>query len=161
MKYALTIIFSLFCTYAFSIETPDIKVSYSYPRNIKSNGKESFILSIYNNEDTALYDLELSTFNDNNLEITLDKLKIGKIEPKETIKINMEIINSNKYYFSKKVFITVKISNEEFSKDDQYSFTIKPVDNFWRLIIISVALLSSVSFTVIFIKTNKGEENAR
>jgi uncharacterized membrane protein len=159
MKYAFIIIFLLFCIYAYSTETPNIRVSYSYPTNIKSN-KVSFILSIYNNEDTALYDLKLSAFNDNNLEIILDKIKIEKIEPKEIIKINMEIINNNKYYFSKNVFITLNISNDEFSKDDRNRFTIKPVDNFWRFIIISVALILSVLFTVIFIKTNKGEENA-
>jgi uncharacterized membrane protein len=144
----------------YSIETPNIKVNFSYPRNIKSNGKSSFIISIYNNEVITLYNLELSTSNENNLEISLDKIKIEKIEPKETVHINMEIINSNKYYFNKDVIITLNTSNNEFSKDDWDSFTIKPVDNFWRFIIISVALLLSVSFTVIFIKTNKGEENA-
>jgi len=160
MKYALAIIFSLFCTYAYSIETPNIELNISSPRNIKSNGRESFDLSIYNRENTALYNLDLSAFNNNNLEIILDKIKIEKIEPKETIKINMEIINNNKYYFNEKILITLKISNDEFSKDNRYSFIIKPVDNFWRFIIISVALLLSVFFILIFIKTSKGEENA-
>jgi hypothetical protein len=160
MKYVLTIIFLLSCSYAYSTEKPNIEFNLSFPRNIKSNGREMFDLGIYNKEDTTLYNLDLSAFNDNNLEIILDKIKIEKIEPKETIKINMEIINNNKYYFSKKASITLKISNAEFSKDYRCGFTIKPVDNFWRFIIISVALLLSVSFTVIFIKINKGEENA-
>ena len=164
MKYALAIIFLLFCTYVYSAETsnetPNIKVNFTYPRNINSNGTKSFIISIHNREDTALYNLKLSASNKDNLEITLDKTKIEKIEPDETIQVNMEILNSNKYYFKKDAVITLNISNDEFSKDAWDSFTIKPVDNFWRFIIISVALLLSVSFIVIFIKTSKGEENA-
>jgi uncharacterized membrane protein len=166
MKYALTIIFFLFCTYVYSIETPNnietpsIRVHFTYPRTINSNGKKSFIIDIYNDGDIALYNLKLSTSNKDNLEITLDKTKIEKIEPKETIQLNMEIINSDKYYFSKDTIITLKISNDEFSKDAWDKFTIKPIDNFWRFIIISVALLLSILFIVIFIKTNKGEENA-
>jgi len=161
MKYALAIIFSLFCTYAYSTEDiPYIKVNFSYPRNISSNGKTSFIININNKEDKALYDLELSTSTKEDLEITLDIIKIERIEPNEVIQVTMEIVNNNKYYFSKDVIITLNISNDEFSKDAWDSFTIKPVDNFWRLIIISVALLLSVFFILIFIKTNKGEENA-
>jgi uncharacterized membrane protein len=120
----------------------------------------SFIIDIYNDGDIALYDLVLSTSNKDNLEITLDKTRIKKIEPKETIQVNMEITNSDKYYFSKDAIITLNISNDEFSKHAWDTFTIKPVDNFWRFIIISVALLLSILFIVIFIKINRGEENA-
>ena len=159
-KYAVIVVLSLLCTYIYAEEIPNINVSLSYLRNIKSNGKEYIDSSIKNNENIAFYNLELSVLNDDNLEIILDKKRIAKLEPNETITVNMEIINNYKYYFSKDTFITFKISNDEFTKDIRYKFTIKPVKNFWFFVIMSVALITTILFIIIFIKINKGEENA-
>jgi uncharacterized membrane protein len=160
-KYVLTIIFLLFCVCIYAAETADIKVSFDYPRNIKSNGKTLSKLEITNRREISLYDLELLFTNDDNLEIVADKTKIDKLDPKETITINMEIINNYKYYFSKKTVIRLKTSNSEFSINDSYSFTIKPVENFWLFMIISITVILTAFFVFIFIKLNKGEENVR
>jgi uncharacterized membrane protein len=160
-KHIFTIILSLFCTYIYAEEIPNINVQLIYPRNIKSNGNEFFDLSIKNYENIVFYNLELSVLNDDSLEIILDKKRIAKLEPNETITINMEIINTYKYYFSKDAFITFKISNDEFTKEIRYQFTIKPVEKFWFLIILSIALITAILFVLIFIKINKGEENVR
>ena len=157
----LTIILSLFCTYIYAEEIPNINVSLGYSRNIKSNGKEFIDFGIKNYENIVFYNLELSVLNDDNLEIILDKKRIAELWPDETITINMEIINNCKYYFSKDTFITFKISNDEFTKEIRYKFTIKPVEKFWFLIILSIALIITILFILIFIKISKGEENVR
>jgi uncharacterized membrane protein len=160
-KYILTVFFLLLCVYIYAAETADIKVYFNYPRNIKSNGKTSVKLDITNKGDIPLYDLELLFMNDDNLEIVADKTRIDKLDPKEKFPINMEIINNHKYYFSKKTAIKFKISNSEFSIDDSDTFTIKPVENFWLFMIISITAILTAFFVFIFVKLNKGEENVR
>jgi uncharacterized membrane protein len=160
MKYMLMLILLLFCTYAFAAETTDIKVSLDYPREIKSNEKKLFELNVYNGENIVLHDLELSVLDHDDLEITLNKTRIDSIEPKETVIIYMEIITNNTYYFDKDTTIALKISNNEFTKDFGYKLTIKPVENFWFFIILAIALMLTILFIIIFIKLNRGEENA-
>jgi uncharacterized membrane protein len=160
-KYILTVFFLLLCVYIYAAETADIKVSFDYPRNIKSNGKTLSKLAITNRGEISLYNLELLFMNDDNLEIVADKTKIDKLDPKEAIIINVEIINNHRYYFSKKTVIKFKISNSEFSIDNSDTFTIKPVANFWLFMIISITAILTAFFVFIFIKLNKGEENVR
>jgi uncharacterized membrane protein len=130
-------------------------------KNIKSNGREFHNFYIINYDDSTFYNLELSVINDDNLEIIMDKNRIAKLEPSDRFAINMEIINNNKYYFKKDIFITIKISNDEFTKNIRHSFTIKPVEKFWLFTILSIALILTVLFVLIFIKINQGEENVR
>ena len=159
MKYMLTLILLLFCTYIFAAEAADIRVNLSSPREIKSNEKKAFELSIYNVGNIVLHNLELSVFNDDGLEIILNETRIDSIESKETIIIYMEIINNNTYYFSKETSIALKISNDEFTKDFGYKLTIKPIENFWFFTILAVASIVTILFIIIFITLNRGEEN--
>jgi uncharacterized membrane protein len=159
-KRVLAIILTLFCSYIYAAERENIVVDLGFPRDIESGEKGLFSLRIKNFESVTLHDLELSVSSDDILEITLDKIKIDSITPNETITVNMEIINNQRYYFSKDTFVTLKISNNEFTKDTRFRFTLKPVKNFWFSIIMSIALIAAVLFIVIFIKINKGEENA-
>jgi hypothetical protein len=160
-KCLLTIIFLLICVGLYATETASIKLSWNYPRELKSNGKTLTNIEIKNTGDIALYDLELSFINDDGLEIISEITKIGKIDAKKTIILNLEIINNHKYYFNKETFIDVKIANNELSEKASYLFTIKPVDNFWFFIILSISLILTVFFVFIFIKINKGDENVR
>lgn len=157
----LIIALTLICSYIYPEETRDIWISVNYPRTIESNGKKLFDLIIKNNEDTAIYELELLVLNDAGLEIVLDKTKIYTIEPKETVIIKMEIINPQKYYFSKETSIIFKLSNNDYTIKNDYTFTIKPIENFWGFVIISITLILIISFVLIFIKISKGEENVR
>ena len=161
-KRVLTVILALFCAYTYAAEMADMSVSVdlSFPREIKSGEKGLFSFRIKNYENIALHDVELSVSSDDILEITLDKTKIDSIKPNETITVNMDIINNYRYYFSKVTFVTLKISSNEFAKDIRYQFTIQPVKNFWFFMIISIASIITVLFVVIFVKINKGEENA-
>jgi uncharacterized membrane protein len=158
-KYALITVLSLFCVLLYAEETVNIRAGIYSPKIIKSNGKETFDLSITNGESMAMNDLMLLVSNDGDLEIILDKIKIDTIEPKETVIVNMEIINTQKYYFSKDTLVTLKISNNQFTKDFSYKFTIKPVEKFWFFVIISIVTILIVLFVFIFIKINKGEKN--
>jgi uncharacterized membrane protein len=160
-KYFLIFILLLFCSYLCIAEKANIRIQLTYPQTIKSDGKTSYSIFLENNENKALYDLELASFNDANLEISFDRIKINKIEPKENIKINVEINNHYKYYFSKDTFITFEISNNEYFNEYRYKFTIKPVENFWFLIMLSIILLLTILFAIIFLKLEKGEENVR
>ena len=146
--------------YIYAAEMTDVWISIDYPREIKSNGTKSTIIEISNRGDTAFHDLELLVLNNDDLEIVLEKTRIDRLKPKETIYINMEIINKNKYYFSKDVFLTLKLSNDGDSNISRHKFTIKPVNNFWQIIIISISVVLIISFILLFIKTNKGELNA-
>jgi uncharacterized membrane protein len=156
----LTPILLLFCTYISVAETADIRVRLISSQEIKPNEKKTLVLSIHNDENMALHDLELSVLNDDDLEITLNKTRIYSIEPKETVMIDMEVTTTNTYYFDKDTFIALKISNDEFAKDFRYKLTIKPVENFWLFMILSIALIITILFVIIFIKLNRGEENA-
>jgi uncharacterized membrane protein len=145
----------------FTAETPSIRTTFSSPRVINSNGKTLREFEISNNGTSTIHDLELLFTNDDGLEIKADKTKINKIDPKETIVTYVEITNNYKYYFDKETFIRIKIFNNEYSDNFAYKFTIKPVDNFWLSIIISISLILTVSFIIIFIRINKGDENVR
>ena len=159
-KYFLLFILALLCSYIYAEEKVNIRMNMISPQKFKSNGKTLYTMNIENNENIVFYDLELTAFNDDNLEIIFDRAKINKIEPKENIRINMEIINNKKYYFNKDNYITYKISNDEYFNDYSCKYTIKPEENFWFFIIMSFALILTVCFIIIFIKINKGEENA-
>jgi len=152
-KYTLTIIFLFLYAYLFPI---DIYIN-NYPRNIISNEKASFTIKLNNDENNTLYDLDISTHNDNDLEIILDKTRIEKIGPKETIEIKMDVTSKNKYYFNRNAYITIKVSKNEILYHNKYSFDIKPVKYFWSVISVSFVLLLSVLFIVIFIKISKGD----
>ena len=159
-KYFLIIILLFSCSIIFAAEKANIGIITYYPYIIYSNTETSFYIYIVNNEDKTLYDLELSAFCDDNAEVTFDRARIAKIEPKENIRINVNITSKNKYYFDKDTFITYKISNNEFFYENRIKYTIKPVENFWVFIILSVVLLLIVVFVLIFFKLNKGEKDA-
>jgi uncharacterized membrane protein len=164
-KSALILVFSLLCTYLYADKElntePNIDIQLVSSKNIISNEREFHNFFVTNRDRSAFYDLELTVTNDANLEIILDKNKIAKLEPNDKIKVDMEIINNYKYYFDKDIFITIKISNDEYTKSDRRRFTIKPVENFWFFTILSIALIIIVLFVLIFIKINQGEENVR
>jgi len=163
-KYILVIILLLFCSVVYAEKKAKIMVYDGYPTNIKSSGKTIRTIDIANNEKEALYDLEVSLLNDDNLEITLDGVKIvkiDKIEPNEQFRIKLEINNERKYYFDKEIWITYKISNDEYYNEFRRFYTIKPVENFWFFTILSIGLVLVVIFIIIFIKLNKGENNVR
>jgi len=160
-KYALIVVLSLLCTYIYAEETAKIRVYLDSPREIRANGKEPRKLDISNEGNIVLYDLALTVLSDDIFEVTLDKTRIDSIKPNETITVNMEIANNQKSYFSKEAFFTIKVSNNEITKESNFRFTIKPVENFWFSIIISTTLITIILFILIFIKINKGEENAR
>jgi uncharacterized membrane protein len=145
----------------YAAEIDSIRAYLPYPRNIKSNGKELLELEIKNDGSMTFYGLELLFSNDDGLEIMADKMIIDKIDPREAVIINIEIINNYKYYFSKDTFIRLKMSNDESSKNIGFNYTIKPVENFWVFIIMALALILTVLFILIFVKSNRGEENAR
>lgn len=154
--FVLSVFFTLVCTYIYPI---NISAYLNWPRNVRSSGSDFFELTITNNENIALYNLELFVSNDENLEVILDKQNIIKLDPKEAVKINMEIVNKNKYYFSKETFVRLKISNDEYSTSIGYKLIIKPVENFWLFFILSVSLLLTLVFVIIYIKINKGEKD--
>jgi uncharacterized membrane protein len=159
-KYALIVILTLLCTYIYAEEITQIRLYLNSPREIRSNEKKTGELEISNEGNIVLHDLELTVLSGDILEVNLDRTRIDTIKPNERIFINMEIINNHRYYFSKDAFITLKISNDEITKENRYKFTIEPVKNFWFSIIMLIALITIISFIVIFIKINKGEENA-
>jgi uncharacterized membrane protein len=159
-KYALMVMLSLLCTYIYAEETAKIRIYLTSPREIRANEKESRRFDISNDGNIILHNLALTVLSDDILEVKLDKTRIDTIKPNETISVNMEIMSNHRYYFSKEAFFTLKISNDEITKESNFTFTIKPVKNFWFCIIMSITLITIILFIVIFIKINKGEENA-
>ena len=140
------------------MEMPNLRVTLSHPRIIKSSGEETFLLNIRNNRETALYNLELSAFNNDGLEIFMDITKIDRIERNETFTVSMRVINNHSRYFRKNSAVTISISNENFMIDHRFTLTIEPVENFWLLVIIAVAFLLAVLLSIIFIRLNKEEK---
>ena len=158
-RYILTIILSLFCTYIFAIEFENIRVHLSHPRYIQSNDVETFVLSISNRGDTALHNLELSVRYNDNLLIVLGQQKIDALEPAETVRIPMEIINNHSHFFDTNTLVTLTIANEDYASNFRFSFTIRAIENFWGLVILSLASIMVVLFIIIYIKADKGEKN--
>ena len=158
-RYFLILVLLFFCFNIYATEV-SIRLIGHFQRDIKSNEKTLFSINFENNGNETLHDLELTALNDDNLEIIFDKVRINKIYPKESLQINVEINNNKKYFFDKETFITYKISNNDYSNDFRYKYTIKPVKNFWFLTILSIALSLTVLFIILFIKLDKGESNA-
>jgi len=158
-RYFLIIIFIFSCSIIFATERANIRLSEHSQRNIKSNGITLYSILIVNEGNNVLYDLELSAINDDNLEIKFEKIKIFKLDPKESIRINVEINSKIKHYFDKDTFITYKISNNYYSNEFCYKYTIKPFEKFWFFTIISISLVLIILFVLMFIKLDKGEKN--
>jgi len=159
-KIVLAVAFLLLFMSMHAAESANLRIYLNYPRNITSNGKTNFSFDIRNEEDKALNNLEISMSSENGLEVSLDRSIIGAIRPGETVTVNVEIVNNRKYYFSEETFVTLIVSNDEYFNSNRYRFTIKPVENFWVILIASIASLLTVLFIVLFIRLNKGEENA-
>jgi uncharacterized membrane protein len=159
-KMGLMIVLLLFCTNIYSSEFSNLNVNLSSPRNIRSNGIETFELRLNNRGDTALYNINFTIIYNDDLEISLSKMQINTLEPRENIILYMEIINNNRYIFDKETLISVRISNEEHENNYRYRFTIKPIENFWLFVILSLTLTIVFIFITIYIKINKGEKNA-
>ncbi|MCL2801536.1 MAG: hypothetical protein FWD28_07260 [Treponema sp.] len=157
-KYILIIVIFLSCSIIYATEA-NIRITGHHQRNIISSGKTTVFIFVENNGNNVLYNLELSALNDDNMEITFESNIINKIEPKESIIINVDINNKNKYIFDKDTFITYKISNNVYSNEFRHKYTIKPVENFWFFTILSIALLLTILFVLLFVKLDKGEKD--
>jgi len=159
-RYIFAIILSLCCTYIFSIEFENLRVHMGHPRDIKSNGAETFTLSISNRGDAALYNLELSVIYNDDLIIVLSQPKIAVLESGETIRVNMEIINNRSYFFDRNTLVILNITNEDYESNFRFMFTIRHIENFWFWVILSLAAIMIFLFIIVYIKANKGEKNA-
>ena len=159
-KYILSIILLLFCTYIFSMEFENIRVHLSHPRYMQSNSIETFTLSINNRGDAALHSLELSVTCNDDLLVVLSRQKIDFLEPGETVRITVEISNSHSHFFDRNNLVAFNITNEDYAGNFSFRITIRAIENFWFLVILSLAALMIVLFIIVYIKTNKGEKNA-
>jgi len=162
-RYILTIILSLFCTYLFSIEFDNLRVhlgSLGRQRDIQSNSTETFDLSINNRGDAALHNLEISLTYTDDLIIVLSGQKVSALEPGETVRLTMEIINNHRYFFDRPALVIVTIANEDYASDFRFGFTIRAIENFWLGVILTLAALMIFLFIIVYIKADKGEKNA-
>jgi uncharacterized membrane protein len=159
-KNILAIILLLFCTYIYSIEFQNVGVNLSSPRNIGSNSVETFVLSISNRGNATLYNLELSVIYNDDLIIALAQTRVYSLEPRETVRIDMEIINNSRYFFDKETFVILRMLNEEYESNFRFRFVIRSIENFWFFAILSLASVIICLFIIIYIKVNKGDRNA-
>jgi len=159
-RYIAAVILSLCCASLFSVEFENVRVLLGHPRDIQSNSTETFTLSINNRGDTALFNLELSVTYNDNLLIVLDQPKIAALEPGETVRITMEIVNNHSRFFDRNSLVIVTMANEDHESNFRFTFTIRAVENFWFFVILALAAIMAVLFIIVYIKADKGEKNA-
>ena len=159
-RYILVIILSLCCASLFSIEFADLRVHLGMPRDIPSNGTGRFELRISNRGDTALHNLELAARHDDDLLVVFRQPKINTLEPGETVRVIMEISSNHSHFFDRNTFVALTVANESYESNFHFRFTIRSVENFWSLVILSLAAVVMFLFIIVYIKTNKGEKNA-
>jgi len=159
-RYILAIILSLCCASLFPIEFENLRVHLGHPRDIPSNGAGTFAPSISNRGDAALHNLKLSVKYNDDLLIILGRQKIYTLEPGETVRVTMEISNNHSHFFNRNTLVTLNIINEDYESNFRFGFTIRPVENFWFFVILSLAALMVFLFIIVYIKANKGEKNA-
>ena len=159
-RYGLAIILSLCCSFLFSMEFENIRVHLCFPRTIPSNNIQTLILSISNRGDVAIHNLELSVTHSDDLTIVLNRSGIDTLEYGRTVRVTMEVSSNRTHFFDKNTLVMVNIANEDYESNFRYTFTITAIENFWLLIILSLAIIIIVLFIVVYIKANKGEKNA-
>jgi ATP-dependent Zn protease len=158
-KSLLIVIFLLIYTHIHSVDFTSLSVGLSNPRNIRSNNIENFVINVWNRGDTVINNLELSVTHNEYLISVLDQTRIDTLEPRETVRINVEISNNLNYFFDKNTYLSVKIFNEEHESNYSFRLTIKPIENLWFFIILSLMSIIIFLFIIVYIKLNKGEKN--
>jgi len=159
-RYILAIILTLCCASLFSIEFENVRVLLGHPRDIQSNSAETFTLSISNRGAAALHNLELSVIYNDDLLIVLGQPRIDTLEPGETVRMTMEIVNNHSRFFDRNSLVIVTMVNEDHESNFRFTFTIRAIENFWFFVILSVAATMAVLFIIVYIKADKGEKNA-
>ena len=159
-RYILTIALLLCCTALFPVEFENLRVHLGTPRDIPSNGTGTFELRISNRGDAPLHHLELTARYNDDVLVVLGQSQINALEPGETVRVGMEITSNRNHFFDRNTFVTLTVANEDRAGTFRFRFTIRPVENFWGLAILSLAALMIVLFIIIYIKANRGEKNA-
>ena len=156
-KYAPLIFLSFLCSYIAANEIPRMNIRLGYPRTMKSNDTGLFQISVQNNDEATLYDLELSVGEIDNLVINLDRTRISSLERNETVVVNMEVSNNKSYFSARDHVIVLKISNESFTRDSSLAITIEPLEFFWFFAVFSLMTVFAALLILICVKLNKGE----
>ena len=161
-KITILILLLLPCMSLFSNQFPELSVYFpGNPRNIHSNVRNVFAISFSNSRTGITYEnIVLSVEYEGHLEISLDRSRIDIINPGESLTVYMEVINDRNYFFDEPTYISVRISNEDNERIISNRFTIKTMENFWLYVISSFSVVLILIFIVLYIKLNKGEENA-
>ena len=156
----LTILLLLLCTHINSTEFQAIFIDLGRPRNIRSNSAKTFELTVDNRGNTPFRNLELSTVHSDDLLVNLDITRIDSLEPGGRVRINMEVINNHTSFFDEQTTITVTVSNEDHNRSFHHRFTIKPVENFWLFVILTLTLIVICLFILIYVKASIRGKNA-
>ncbi|ULQ58555.1 hypothetical protein K7I13_08205 [Brucepastera parasyntrophica] len=158
----ILLVFVSLCFSAGASEETRLIINLSYPRTIRSAKLEVLQLTVTNDGDTAINNLELTVSENDVLNITLDNTRIDRIGPRKSAVINMEISDTDPRYFPTDSIITIRAASGEFEKDQTFRITIKPVEYFWFRIIICVVIALVILLAIVFIRLNREEtENDR